>query len=876
VFTLSSGADVTPPTQPAPNQELAVHCGLKVLLVLDESTSILNENAVDDVRNGADAFVTALKDTGSQVAITAFGNTARDGVVPYQEVTSSTVSTFTDWIHNKVPGGYNVTTNTGTNWEDALLHVPEVSGGPPDLVVFVTDGDPTIYNTSIGAGTAGIGSPLDLIGLDRAVTAANAVKRLTTEHGHTHMFVVGVGPAVTTPDSPSVQRMQEISGPNQFPQHSDFATADYTLVTDFGALEKSLGDIVGQLCGGTLTITKYESVPNGTGWTEPEAHDGWEFTATLAGDHTWTVPDVGSGNPAKLKTGDDGKAVFEFGFTSEEGKLTLVRENSKPNFRFDYSTCTVRDPSGETTDVQERTNGPILENQTVPRHGFVTCVVYNKRKSANLTVVKRVLPSGDPGRFNLLVDGISRKDDVTDGGATPKLLLALGKHKVSEQAAAGTNLADYSISTTCVDESNHSEVVVPPTASTPGSDGVSTPVLVKLKSEADDIVCTITNTSTTHGNLTVIKHVPDDSTGHFNLVITHAGTQVARADDVTDGGSTGRTFLPFGTYVVSEEAAAGTNLADYTSTITCIDEATGATIVHGPGPSLSVTLDRADLQCTITNARKPPSTLPRLRVNLRVRPSDDPGLFDLLIGDEPFAEGVGDHGTTGSLVFQLGGHKVGLRAVAGTNLADYTISTTCVDETTHHVVASGTGSTPVGVDLKSAADNVVCTITLTRKRPAGGGGTVPPPPCDDIDQGVPECGSVATAPQLLVTKRMRAHARVGDRLPTTITVHNAGRGTADQVRLHETPSHGGRIVVVAEHGSIGHRHRNAVWNLGNLAPGATRTVHATVLVTRAGLLVNAVFAVPANANPSVAQAAVRVRAVRRHRRPPPPPPRVTG
>jgi hypothetical protein len=76
---------------------------------------------------------------------------------------------------------------------------------------------------------------------------------------------------VSEPGSASALRLQAISGPNRFPEDSDFRTADYTLVTEFGALERALGDIVGELCGGTLTITKYESAPNGTGWTEPEA-----------------------------------------------------------------------------------------------------------------------------------------------------------------------------------------------------------------------------------------------------------------------------------------------------------------------------------------------------------------------------------------------------------------------------------------------------------------------------------------------------------------------------------------------------------------------------------------------------------------------------
>ena len=120
---------------PLPNPELQGKCGeLKVMLVLDESGSIANAGATGRVRSAAIAFVEAIADTGTQLAITSFSTKARNGVVPYREVTSGTsgnLSTFTNWINNTNVNntGYNPT--GGTNWEDGLLQVDRVTGGPP-------------------------------------------------------------------------------------------------------------------------------------------------------------------------------------------------------------------------------------------------------------------------------------------------------------------------------------------------------------------------------------------------------------------------------------------------------------------------------------------------------------------------------------------------------------------------------------------------------------------------------------------------------------------------------------------------------------------------------------------------------------------------
>jgi hypothetical protein len=54
-----------------------------------------------------------------------------------------------------------------------------------------------------------------------------------------------------------------------------------------------------------------------------------------------------------------------------------------------------------------------------------------------------VVPFGDPGRFNLIVDNTTLATNLRDGGSTGPHTLAPGAHTLSEAAGSGTNLADY-------------------------------------------------------------------------------------------------------------------------------------------------------------------------------------------------------------------------------------------------------------------------------------------------------------------------------------------------------------------------------------------------------------------------------------------------
>jgi hypothetical protein len=60
-----------------------------------------------------------------------------------------------------------------------------------------------------------------------------------------------------------------------------------------------------------------------------------------------------------------------------------------------------------------------------------------------LTVQLKVVPPGDPGRFNLRVDGVTRRSNAGDGDSTGALEVSAGSHVVSQTAALGTDLGDY-------------------------------------------------------------------------------------------------------------------------------------------------------------------------------------------------------------------------------------------------------------------------------------------------------------------------------------------------------------------------------------------------------------------------------------------------
>jgi N-acetylneuraminic acid mutarotase len=182
-----------------------------------------------------------------------------------------------------------------------------------------------------------------------------------------------------------------------------------------------------------------------------------------------------------------------------------------------------------------------------------------------LTVVKKVVPTIDPGKFNLRIDGVVHAHNVGNAGTTGQVTVVPGAHTVSETAGTATNLSNYvtTIGGDCNSAGNVTLAV------------------------GNNKTCIITNSRL--GTLTVVKKVePPTAAGKFNLLIDGH----VRADRVGNGGTTGAVTVQPGAHTVSESAGNGaTNLFNYITTYSGDCNATG---------HVNVAMGE-DKLCTITN-----------------------------------------------------------------------------------------------------------------------------------------------------------------------------------------------------------------------------------------------------------------------------------
>jgi hypothetical protein len=167
---------------------------------------------------------------------------------------------------------------------------------------------------------------------------------------------------------------------------------------------------------------------------------------------------------------------------------------------------------------------------------------------------------------------------------------------------------------------------------------------------------------------------PTDDPGTFNLQVD----SVTRATGVGNGGTTGLVQVLPGQHSVGELAATGTSLSNYDSTVACGNDQPAV------GTTATVDVDEGEtVSCTITNTRQAAPT-GSLEVVKNLEPSNDPGLFDLLVDGTTQATDVTDAGTTGPLAVSVGSHTFGEAAGTGTSLSDYTTGVAWRDPRPRH------------------------------------------------------------------------------------------------------------------------------------------------------------------------------------------------
>jgi hypothetical protein len=231
------------------NPDLSVqNCpAIDVILILDESGSIDEDD--DEVIDGALAMANGLSGTGARLALIIFNTEAEQVNVPgfgsgYNEVTPAYVAALNTHLNNI----YNPT--GWTNWEDALIKAKDINDAEQaDLIVIVTDGNPTAYNNNgscSGCNSSTANACYDCnesTSLARAEVIANQLKA-----SGAHMFGIGVADNIDASNIAAITGPDQDLGPGDQPGPDPaFAQADYTLIP-FEELEECLASIAIAAC----------------------------------------------------------------------------------------------------------------------------------------------------------------------------------------------------------------------------------------------------------------------------------------------------------------------------------------------------------------------------------------------------------------------------------------------------------------------------------------------------------------------------------------------------------------------------------------------------------------------------------------------------
>ena len=271
-----------------------------------------------------------------------------------------------------------------TNWEAGLGRtshgIPGAvapNGDRPtdaDVLVFVTDGNPTLRNAQL----AGLGTGTADDDVDAALDAAEDVK---TTGAATRVVAVGVGEV-------NVTNLERVTGGYPAAQEGQ----DYW-TTDFGDLGEALFDVATRICGGSLVVRKLVPGAAPGSWVP---RPGWHFVADFTGaDPAFLEPGTA------LTTGADGSVTMSWLNPAGDTEVTVTEQLEADQRLAGVSCSTASSPGqrGAGPEVGgEATEAPWF-TVTVPRHAETVCEVRNYRNGPDLVMDKEATPAevDEPG-----------------------------------------------------------------------------------------------------------------------------------------------------------------------------------------------------------------------------------------------------------------------------------------------------------------------------------------------------------------------------------------------------------------------------------------------------------------------------------------------
>ena len=309
---------------------------------------------------------------------------------------------------------------------------------------------------------------------------------------------------------------------------------------------------------------------------------------------------------------------------------------------------------------------------TVVKGGTTVCTFSNLINKGSITIIKDANPN-DGQDFAFTTIGTELSSFNLDDDSDPTLDnsrsftgLLPGSYTISET----TPVSGWDLTSLVCNSDVDGKVIGP-------FIGINTASINLTAGE--NVTCTFTNTQ--RGSINVVKEtIGGDDTFDFG-----SGTLPDSSFSITTSGNTGNTsfnnLLP-GNYDVDETVPAGWNL---TST-SCSDGSDPASIVLDPGETVT---------CTFVDTK-----LPTLTVNKVLNPVGY-GAFNLLIDGTVYANNVGDGGTTGPQIVDVGLHTFSEEAGnPSTVMSDYIVT-----------YGGDTGCNNNGTITLAAGENKTCTIT---------------------------------------------------------------------------------------------------------------------------------------------------------------------
>ena len=336
-------------TSSVPNPELEESCGLDIVLVMDESTSI-DSTEFAQMQAAFVDFVDALSSTPTEFALVDFGTLAyqRSGF-------TSDYTAITTLINNPRLGGTQY-----TNWQQGLLLAHNLFPNRvdnPDLIIFASDGNPTAYRNPA---TTGTDSATMAAALAAAIPEADGIKS-----DDIRIITIGIGnPSSGDPtEQLNIANLIAISGPVVSPPASISADVD-VITTDFDDLAEDLAELATQLCGGTITVHKVIDCDGNLATIGDQSDgEGWTFTANV------TAP--GSSTPTSDDTDSDGLLNFVIDFCGQGTATVSIVETLDPDIELLGAICTGATNIG-SFDGTDSIDGIVIDSNDI-----VTCTFYN-------------------------------------------------------------------------------------------------------------------------------------------------------------------------------------------------------------------------------------------------------------------------------------------------------------------------------------------------------------------------------------------------------------------------------------------------------------------------------------------------------------------